>query len=138
MKTALKGIVLGVCALVGSAAMAAPGPDYRDHGHKAPPPPPMMHKADRSSHKAPPRPSHMQPKPAHMQGFKPSQHRVDPSRDWRVGQLLPRQFDSRHFQVSSSASKKLHKAAKNQQWYKVNGDYVLVNEKNHKIVKIVR
>lgn len=63
-------------------------------------------------------------------------HRVNPSRDWRVGQTLPRQYSSSRFQVSDREARRLAKTGRYQQWYKVNGDYVLVNERNNRILRI--
>ena len=63
---------------------------------------------------------------------------VNPSREWRSGQTLPRQYNSSRYEVNNnSVLKRLPKANRNQQWYKVNGDYVLVNERNDKIVRII-
>ena len=62
--------------------------------------------------------------------------RVNPSRDWRVGQTLPRQYSSSRFQVSDREARRLAKIGRYQQWYKVNGDYVLVNERNNRILRI--
>ena len=62
---------------------------------------------------------------------------VNPSRQWRVGQQLPRQFNSSKFELSDRQAKNLPKAARNQQWYKINGDYVLVNERTDRIVRII-
>ena len=65
------------------------------------------------------------------------QQRVNPSQDWRSGQYLPTQFSASHYKVGQREAKKLSKTHKNQQWYKINGDYVLVNEKNRRIVQIL-
>ncbi|OTG69563.1 hypothetical protein B9T25_03060 [Acinetobacter sp. ANC 4470] len=62
--------------------------------------------------------------------------RVNPSRDWRVGQTLPRQYSSSRFQVSDREARRLAKTGRYQQWYKVNGDYVLVNERTNRIIRI--
>lgn len=63
---------------------------------------------------------------------------VNPSRDWRNGQTLPHQYSSSRYEVNSnSVLKRLPNANRNQQWYKINGDYVLVNERNDKIVRII-
>lgn len=64
--------------------------------------------------------------------------RVNPSRDWRKGQLFPRQFESARYRVDYRAVRKLHQPGRYQQWYKVNGDYVLVNQRSHRILRIVR
>lgn len=53
-----------------------------------------------------------------------------------MGQTLPRQYDSSRFHVSDREARRLAKTGRYQQWYKVNGDYVLVNERNNRIVRI--
>lgn len=63
--------------------------------------------------------------------------RINPSRDWRVGQTLPRGYDSSRYAVDYRDAKRLHKPARYQQWYKINGDYVLVNERNNRIIRIL-
>lgn len=62
--------------------------------------------------------------------------RVNPSRDWHVGQTLPRQYSNSRFQVSDREARRLAKTGRYQQWYKINSDYVLVNERNNRILRI--
>ena len=64
-------------------------------------------------------------------------HQV-PSRDWKVGQKVPAQFQGKGYQVDHRHFKKLTKPAKNQQWIKVNNDYVLTHAFSHVILKIVK
>lgn len=64
-------------------------------------------------------------------------HRVDPSRDWRVGQVLPCYWDQSRNEVNYRHYKGLNKPGRYQQWYKINGDFVLVNERNNRIVRII-
>ena len=66
-----------------------------------------------------------------------SRKNIKPARDWRAGQILPRQFDSHAYAVSYKDASRLFKPNKNQQWLKINGDYVLINEHNNKIVRII-
>lgn len=63
--------------------------------------------------------------------------RVNPSRHWRIGQILPRAFDASRYQVSSREARRLPDTGRYQQWYRINGDYVLVNERNHRILRII-
>ena len=63
--------------------------------------------------------------------------RVNPSRDWRSGQIFPNQLNSSRYEVNYKNHRDLYKPSKNQQWYKVNGDYVLVNERNNRIIRIM-
>jgi Ni/Co efflux regulator RcnB len=62
---------------------------------------------------------------------------IKPARDWRAGQILPRQFNPNTYAVSYKDARRLFKPNNHQQWLKINGDYVLINERNHKIVKII-
>ena len=62
--------------------------------------------------------------------------RVNPSRDWRVGQSLPRAYDSSRYKVSDREARRLPNTGRYQQWYKINGDYVLVNDRTDRIIRI--
>ena len=64
-------------------------------------------------------------------------NRVNPSREWRSGQYMPSQFSSSRYHVNYKNYRQLPKPGKYQQWYKVNGDYVLVNERNNRIIRIM-
>lgn len=135
MKKLLTTIALSLSAVMAtSAAMAAgPGHDQRFDPRKAPPPPAhMVKQGPQFKHNAP---------PAHANKFK-DDRRFDDKRHFnnsklRVGQTLPRGYDSKRFEVNSRDARGLAKAGKNQQWYKVNGDYVLVNEKNNRILRVM-
>lgn len=63
--------------------------------------------------------------------------RVNPSREWRSGQIFPSQLNSSRYAVSHKSHRDLYKPGKYQQWYKVNGDYVLVNERSNRIIRIM-
>lgn len=65
------------------------------------------------------------------------QKRVNPSRDWRAGQKFPRAFDNNRYEISHRDSNRLNRPGRYQQWYKINGDYVLVNERSNRIIRIV-
>ena len=71
--------------------------------------------------------------PAHQRVNKP----INPSRDWKVGQRLPSQYHGQGYKINHTKYKRLSKPARNQQWVKINGDYVLVNVLNHNIIKII-
>ncbi len=64
-------------------------------------------------------------------------NKVNPSREWRSGQYLPNQFQSSRYAVNYQNFRHLPKPGRNQQWLKINGDYVLVNERNNRIIRIV-
>lgn len=81
-----------------------------------------------------------------QQKVKPASHQVQqkaskkveqPKRDWKVGHKLPNQFHAPSYKVDYKQSKKLSKPGKNQQWIKVNGDYVLMNTTTYKVLKVV-
>ena len=124
MKTLVKAIVLSIStALVAIPVMAAP----QDH-----------HQYSKShAQQQHPAPQHHQlnkhPAQQHKQGYK----KVDPSRDWRVGQKVPSQYQSKIYKVDHSKYKRLNKPGRNQQWIKVNGDYILMNVVNDKVIKII-
>ena len=120
LKTLLTATVVSVTTFVASSAMAAPQHDPRgyDRQHAQP------HWNNKNDHKW-------------NDDRRFNQYKVNPSRDWRVGQKLPRQFESHRFQISDREARRLPHTGRFQQWYKVNGDYVLVNERNNKIIRII-
>lgn len=121
MKKVLTTIALSLSALVATSAMAAPQHDPR-FNHPGPKPAPHWNAKD--SHK--------------WNDNRGHQNRVvNPSRDWRVGQKLPSQYNSKRFEVTGFEARRLPDAGRNQQWYKINNDYVLINERNNKIMRII-
>ncbi len=60
-----------------------------------------------------------------------------PKRDWKVGTQVPVKFQAKQFKTDYKQSKKLTSPKANQTWIKVNGDYVLIDTKTHKVLKIV-
>ncbi|WP_425919005.1 RcnB family protein [Acinetobacter sp. TSRC1-2] len=117
MKKILTTIALSLSALMATSAMAAPDHRYDDR--------------QRYNHAQ----SHQDSRWDNNNRY--DNKRVNPSRDWRVGQTLPRQYSSSRFQISDREARQLPKSSRNQQWYKVNGDHVLVNERNNRIVRII-
>lgn len=126
MNTLMKAIVLSIStALVAAPAMAAP---QNSQNHQ-------------------PQPAHNQKAPTQHQVQKDKapikheaqQHKktVNPSRDWHAGQKVPNQYHGNSYKVDHSKYKKLTKPGKNQQWIKVNGDYILTNVISHTIIKII-
>ncbi|WP_180089668.1 RcnB family protein [Acinetobacter sp. YH12219] len=123
MNTLMKAIVLSIStALVAAPAMAAPQ-------------------------------NSQQHVPTHNQNTKAQQHTkqntpvknqsqnkkkaVNPSHDWRSGQKVPSEYRGHSYKVDHTKYKKLSKPGKNQQWIKVNGDYILMNAVSHAIIKII-
>lgn len=127
MKKILTGLALSLSAMMATSAMAAPHQDARYHNGKPTPPPAHWNAKDAKHFKDDRR---VDPR---KQNF----GQVNPSRQWRSGDKLPRQFESNRYRLSSHESRHLPKAKSSQSWYKINGDYVLVNERNNKIVRII-
>lgn len=80
--------------------------------------------------------------PEHRQHWQHKQHipaknRIHPSREWRSGQILPRQFQSSRYVVNYKNDRRLPRPNRNQQWLKINGDYVLINQFNQRILHIM-
>ena len=121
MKKVLTTVALSLSALLATSAMAAPQHDSR---------------YDHNQHKQAP---HWDAKDSKKWNDDPRHNNrvVNPSRDWRVGQTLPRQYDNKRFEVSDREARRLPNTGRFQQWYKVNNDYVLVNERTNKIVRIM-
>ncbi|MQW93135.1 hypothetical protein GFH30_12450 [Acinetobacter wanghuae] len=123
MNTFLKAIVLSIStALVAAPVMAAPQ-EHQPNKHYT-----------QQQHKAPMQPQQLHKNPHHKPVAKKA---INPSRDWRVGQKVPNQHFSQSYKVDHKQYKKLSKPGRNQQWIKVNGDYILTNVKTHNIIKII-
>lgn len=115
MKKMIRAITLSLSTLIATSAIASPQHDPR-FNHQSP-----SSKWDND----------------HRGQDSRSQRNIKPARDWKAGQTLPRQFNPSNYAVSYKDASRLYKPNKNQQWLKINGDYVLINERNHKIVKII-
>jgi Ni/Co efflux regulator RcnB len=124
MNVLVKAVVFSISsALVATSAFAAPQPHQQD------------------------RQAVVQPQKAHLKAEQkkpnatPQKNVVKkaekPSRDWKSGQKVPNQFQSQSYKIDYKQSKKLTKPSKNQQWIKVNGDYVLINTVSYKVIKVV-
>ena len=128
MKKLISVATLALSGLIATSAMAAPDHRFDDR-------------------RGNPQPSHMQAQDARWDHNRSQQwnnknqwnhqQRVNPSREWRSGQTLPREFQSTRYKVSDREARKLPNTGRYQQWYKVNGDYVLINERNDRIVRII-
>ena len=125
MKKVLTTIALSLSALMATSAMAAPDYRYDDR---------QRHQV--ASHQDNRWDNNRYDDNRRYQHNRYNQ-RVNPSRDWRSGQILPRQYSSSRFEVSHREARRLPQVNRYQQWYKVNGDYVLVNERNNRIVRII-
>ncbi len=130
MKKVFTAIAISMSALMATAAMAAPHQyqDHRDNRYQQTKPAPHWNNKQQD-----------QRFDRHDRFDRNDRNRasVNPSREWRTGQTLPRQYSTSRFEADRDQLKRLPKAGRNQQWYKVGGDYVLVNERNDRIVKII-
>lgn len=59
-----------------------------------------------------------------------------PTWDWKVGQSIPSQYRAEQFQVKHTDSPRLYPVGSDEQWYKVNGDYVLADD-DYEILRIM-
>lgn len=137
MNTLVKALVLSIStAFVAAPVMAAPQDHHaQQNNHQVQ----QQHNKAPAQHQIQKQNTHQKPAMNHQtQQQKYSKHQsTDPSRDWKVGQKVPSQYHNSSYKVDYSKYKKLHKPARNQQWIKVNGDYVLTNVISHAIVKII-
>lgn len=62
---------------------------------------------------------------------------VNPQASWKAGYVLPNQYRTKTYQVARYRSHGLQRPARNQQWFKIKGDYVLVNVVNHRIIRMI-
>lgn len=111
MKKILTAITLSISALITTSAMADSQDYHGQHG-------PQNHWNNKYEH-----------------GYN---NRVNSNHGWRSGQAFPNQFNSSRYQVHHNSYRNLSKPGRYQQWYRVNGDYVLVNQRTHQIVRVVR
>ncbi|RYY80132.1 MAG: hypothetical protein EOO69_03240 [Moraxellaceae bacterium] len=61
----------------------------------------------------------------------------NPHTNWKTGYVLPNQYRAKTYEVVRYNSYGLQRPGKNQRWFKIKGDYVLVNVANHHIVRII-
>lgn len=137
MKKLVTTLALSMSAIFATSAMAAPHHGYdqnRASTHTKAPQHAAKPPVKSDQHKAP------------QHAAKPPQHKAPPhvaqsknlkNNQFRVGQSLPRAFDSKQYHVNQKDARQLAKPSRNQQWYKIHGNYVLVNEKNNQIVSIL-
>ena len=136
MKKLLGTLALSLSALIATSAMAAPQHDPRfSQNHNKPTPPAHWNQKDAKKWDQKDAKKWEQEKRHQANRF--DDRRLNPSRDWRSGDKLPAQFDNHRYRLNNHESRHLPKAKNNQNWYKVNGDYVLVNERNNKIVRVM-
>lgn len=62
---------------------------------------------------------------------------LKPHQAWKVGHPMPASYRAKAYRVADYRTYHLSRPAKNQHWYRVNGDYVLVNVITHSILQII-
>lgn len=120
MNKLLIASAIALTGFIATSAMAAP-----------------EHRYNEPSHSYASTPKHADNRWDHKHNNRYNNQKVNPSRQWRVGQFLPQTFHSPRYKVSDRDARRLPNAGRNQQWYKINGDYVLVNERTDRILRIV-
>lgn len=130
MKKLFTAIAISMSALMATTAMAAPqhSQDHRDSRYQSSKAAPHWNN------------KHQDARFDRHDRFERndrSRTSINPSREWRTGQTLPRQYSTARFEANRDQVKRLPKAGRNQQWYNIGGDYVLVNERNDRILKII-
>lgn len=122
MNTLIKAIILSLSsALVAAPVMAAPQEHHSSPQHNQ-----QQHTAQQQAKNSIKVPQH---------SLKKTER---PSHDWQQGHKVPTQYHGNSFKVNASKYKKLSKPTKNQQWIKVNGDYVLMNSTTYKVIKVIQ
>ena len=117
MNTFTKSLILSVsAALISVSASAAPQSHPSEQHHQ------VQHSTQSNPHHQ------------HGQTQKKSVH---PSHDWKAGQKVPAQYRGQGYKVDHSKYRKLSKPGHQQQWIKVNGDYVLTSTLTHTIIRII-
>lgn len=59
--------------------------------------------------------------------------------DWREGARFPDHYhDNRYYVNDYRSYNRLNKPGRFERWYKVDGRYVLVNERTHHVIRVVR
>ena len=121
-------------AIISTSALA--GPNDRYHGNERPQP---MHQGKSNAHwqGQGPKGAPQQP-PRHHQANQPRPHAAQHAQHWQVQHQLPKMYQNSSYRVSSYQRHQLSKPDRNQQWYKVNGYYLLTDKHTDRIVKIVR
>ena len=137
MNTLVKALLLSIStALVATPAMAAPHDQQQNKPQTQHRNIPVQHQSQTQMHKQ--LQVQKNQKQIQNQSHQSTQNKfTHPAHDWKAGQKVPSQFRGQAYKVDHNKHKKLNKPAKNQEWLKVNGDYVLTNAINHTIIKII-
>lgn len=74
----------------------------------------------------------------HNAGQPHSHHHAAYQRHWQTGQYLPSHYHSTRYQVDPRYVRHLPRATRHQQWYRIDQHYVLVDTRNHRVVRTYR
>ena len=127
-----------------ASALAAPHDAPRDHRFNDKHPAVQMKHNDKHwqgyQSKGPqhPAPQHRVPAPHQVKHFNDRPSAGQQHQKWQVQHKLPDMYQNSSYRVSSYQRHQLSKPDRNQQWYKVNGHYLLTDTKTDRIVKIVK
>lgn len=119
-------------AVISVSALAAPNHDHQyNHDHS------KYQQSHWQQH-----PSSSQYRPNHQYQQHPhyghQQNQNQYANRWKTQHQLPRMYQNSSYRVTSYQRHQLSKPARNQQWYKVDGYYLLTNVNNNMIVKVIK
>jgi Ni/Co efflux regulator RcnB len=124
MKKILAGLAISFSALMASSAItAAPqfDPELQEEQMQPPSGKKMREKRDLNE---------PEQRSREQRGMKRLQHMK-----WQTGYVMPQHYRSDGYKVEYKENN-LPKPARNQQWYKINNNYILLNSDNNNIVRI--
>lgn len=123
MKKILAGIAISFSALMASSALTA-APQFDTESYAETPQTQMKKMREKRDVHEPEHRSREQ------RGMKRLQHMK-----WQTGYVMPQHYRSDGYKVEYKDNN-LPKPARNQQWYKINNHYILLNADTNSIVKI--
>jgi Ni/Co efflux regulator RcnB len=123
MKKIVVALTLSFSALMASSAITA-APQFESEDYAEQPAPKMKKIREKYDINEPEHRSREQ------RGMKRLQHMK-----WQTGYVMPQHYRSDGYKVEYKDNN-LPKPARNQQWYKINDNYILLNSETNSIVKI--
>ena len=123
MKKILATVAISFSALMASTALNA-APQFEPQSEAEAVQPNLQKKRDKRDMHEPEHRSREQ------RGMKRLQHMK-----WQTGYVMPQHYRSDGYKVEYK-NNNLPKPARNQQWYKINNNYILLNSETNSIVKI--
>jgi len=123
MKKTLSAITISISMMMAaSTAMAEPQSHANQHDKVAPM---QQHKNTQQHH------DNHGADVKHVATQNKAQH------NWHTGNKFPHEYRGAGYKVNYQHHKKLSKPGKNQQWYKANNQYVLVDTTSYAILKVL-